>query len=283
MSAAIDVRIRQLGGQTAYNTKVAKILVEEGKVVGVETEAGDRIRTSQVIANCAPNLVYGRMVDPRSAAPEAAHKYVNAHKLGASAFVVYLGLDAPPDELGIDSYGYFIGPTMDTEAAYANFMGFAQPRMQATICLNRAVPDCSPPGTTILSLTALAGPDAWKDVKPEDYAAAKAWYARAMIEQFSRALNVDIARHIEEIEIAAPPTFARYTGAVKGSIYAYEQDPWDSVIARALSMPQEQYINGLTFAGGFAPMGCGYEATILSGRTAAQQVLSALKALNHRG
>ena len=124
--------------------------------------------------------------------------------------------------------------------------------MQATICLNKANPGCSPKGTTILSMTALAGPDAWKDVKPEEYATAKQTFARAMIDQFGRALNCPLWEHIEEVEIAAPPTFARYTGAFKGTIYAYEQDPWDSVVARALAAPQERFIRGWISSGGGA-------------------------------
>jgi prolycopene isomerase len=166
---------------------------------------------------------------------------------------------------------------MDTQRAYENFNAFEPPRMQATICLNKANPGCSPPGTTILSMTALAGPDAWKDVKPENYAKAKETFARAMIDQFGRALNCSPWEHIEEVEIAAPPTFARYTGAFQGTIYAYEQDPWDSIVARALAAPQERFIRGLDFVGGAAPMGCGYESAILSGRTAAQMVLARLK------
>ncbi|MGD0276975.1 MAG: FAD-dependent oxidoreductase, partial [Syntrophales bacterium] len=277
MSAAIDARIRQLGGHTTYSTKVAKILVEDGKVTGVETEAGDRIATSWVISNASPNLVYNRLIDPQSVLPEGAFKLTNARKIGASAFVVYLGLDASPDKLGIDSYGYFIGENMDTEKAYGNFFALEEPGMQAAICLNRADANCSPPGTTILSLTALAGPDAWQNVLPQDYVKTKERFARVMIDQFSAALGTWISDHIEEIEIAAPPTFARYTGVYKGSIYAYEQDPWDSIVARTLAVPQERFIKGLEFTGGYAPMGCGYEATILSGRTSALQVLSRLK------
>jgi len=63
----------------------------------------------------------------------------------------------------------------------------------------------------------------------------------------------------------------------KGTIYAYEQDPWDSVVARALSTPRERLIRGLDFVGGAAPMGCGCESAILSGRTAAQMILARLK------
>ncbi|MDD5711940.1 MAG: FAD-dependent oxidoreductase [Smithellaceae bacterium] len=277
LSTAIDARIRELGGHTEYNTKVEKILVEEDRIVGVETAAGERIRTTQVIANASPHLVFGKLISPREAVPEEAWRLLNSRSIGGSAIVVYLGLDAPPESLGIKSYGYFIGPSLDTEEIYKNFLSFEPPQMQATVCLNKANPECSPPGTTILSMTSLVGPDVWKDVRPEDYQKAKERYARAMIEQFSKVVGVDISSHIEEIEIAAPPTFARYTGSYKGGIYGYEQDPWDSVIARSMNMMQERYIKGLTFAGGYAAMGSGYESTILSGRTAAQMVLARLK------
>jgi ferredoxin-NADP reductase/phytoene dehydrogenase-like protein len=277
MSAAVDARIRALGGQTEYGVKVAKILTQDGCVTGVETASGERIQTRFVLSNASPNLVYGRLIDPPGAVPEGAFKLANARKTGASAFVVYLGLDCPPEALNIESYGYFIGPNMDTRLAYENFNAFDPPRMQAAICLNKANPGCSPPGTTILSMTALAGPDAWKDMKPEHYARTKESFARVMIDQFGRALNCSLWEHIEEVEIAAPPTFARYTGAFKGTIYAYEQDPWDSVVARALAAPQERFIRGLDFVGGAAPTGGGYESTLLSGRTAAQMVLARLK------
>jgi len=273
MSAAIDARIRELGGRTEYSTRVTKILVEDGRVAGVETAAGERIGTDYVIANLSPNIVYGRLVDDRRKVPEDAYRLVNARKIGASAFVVYLGLDASPDELGIESYGYFIGASMDTGKAYDNYFTFEAPEMQAAICLNRAIPDCSPPGTTILSMTALAGPDTWKDVRPENYVRLKQEFAKVMIDQFSEAVGAPVSDHIEEIEIATPQTFARYTGAFKGSIYAYEQDPWDSVVARSMSGPQEQFIEGLNFAGGFASIGHGYESSFLSGRIAAQMAL----------
>ncbi|OPY92315.1 MAG: 3-ketosteroid-9-alpha-hydroxylase reductase subunit [Syntrophaceae bacterium PtaU1.Bin231] len=277
LSAAIDARLRALGGHTAYGLPAARILVEDGRAAGIVTADGETVRAPWVISNASPDLVYGNLIEPRDAVPPEARKLANARRIGASAFVVYLGLDAPPEKLNIESYGYFIGPDMDTEKAYRNFFAFEPPRMQAAVCLNIANPGCSPPGTTILSMTALAGPDSWKDVKPADYARTKREFAAAMIEQFSRAVGAPLADHIEEIEIAAPPTFARYTGAFKGSIYAYEQDPWDSVIARSLSYPQERFIRGLEFVGGSAEAGSGYEATYLSGRTAAQRVLARLR------
>ena len=50
--------------------------------------------------------------------------------------------------------------------------------------------------------------------------------------------------HIEEIEVATPETFARYTGAHDGIVYGYEPEPWDSIVPRAISVESEDYIKG---------------------------------------
>ncbi|NMD42130.1 MAG: NAD(P)/FAD-dependent oxidoreductase [Firmicutes bacterium] len=276
LAAAMDARIRELGGEVRYNTRVEKILVEDGRAVGVETAEGLSVSAKAVVANLSPNLVYGKLVHPRSAVPERAVKLLNARRLGASALVLYLGLDAPPEALNLESYGYFVGPSMDTERAYENFFRFEPPQMQAVICLNRANPECSPPGTTILSATSLAGPQAWDGVAAEQYYSVKREMAEAMIEQLSGYLGAPLREHIEEIEVATPQTFARYTGACRGAIYGYEQDPWDSLVARTMAAPTERFIKGLEFTGGFAFMGHGYAPSIISGRAAALSVLHRL-------
>ncbi|MEW5783483.1 MAG: NAD(P)/FAD-dependent oxidoreductase [Bacillota bacterium] len=280
LTTAMDRRIRELGSETRYNTRVEKILVENGRTIGVETHRGERFKTPFVIANLSPHLVYGTLIHPHSAVPEAAKKTTNARKLGTSAFVVYLGLDRPPEALNIESYGYFIGPGMDTEKAYTNFFNLDPQEMQAVICLNKANPDCSPPGTTILSSTTLLGPEVWNNVTAENYVQTKNRIAKGIVEQMSRYLNTPLAEHIEEIEIATPQTFARYTGAFKGVMYGYEQDPWDSVVARSVAESAEKYIKGLEFAGGFASMGHGYAPSMISGRAAAASVLHKLRQLH---
>ena len=78
--------------------------------------------------------------------------------------------------------------------------------------LNAANPDCSPPGTTILSITAGFRPEAW-----------------------------------------------------------------DSIIPRALSVEDENYINGLEFCGGFSYRAHGYGSSILSGKDAFGSSLKHLK------
>jgi phytoene dehydrogenase-like protein len=278
MCAAIDSRIRELGGQTEYNTKVKSILVKERKIIGVETDTGEKIKTNYVITNISPHLVYGQLISPANAVPEEAYKLNNSRGLGVSAFVVYMGLDSSPKELNLDSYSYFISSNMDTEKINESMLqNKNMPDFTASICLNNAIPDCSPPGTTIFSITSAFGIDVWKNITPEIYFTTKNKIARQMIEQVSKALNTPIFDHIEEIEIATPQTFSRYTGSFKGGVYGYDLDPWDSIVIRSQVQAKEKFFKGLEFAGGFGSMGHGYNSSLLSGRQAARTVLYQMK------
>ena len=64
---------------------------------------------------------------------------------------------------------------------------------------------------------------------------------------FEKSTNIPIRDHIEEIEVATPQTFSRYTGAYRGTTYGYELETWDSIIPRLISMEAEQYIQGIRF------------------------------------
>lgn len=276
MTIAIENRIRELGGHVEFNTRVERIMVEKGRVTGIETSNGDVIKTDNVICNASPTLTFNKLICPQSEVPEKAMRFVNARKYAASGLVVYLGLDAGPEELGITDYGYFISPHMDTEDVYNATAKLGPTKMQAATCLNMAVPDCSPPGTSVMCLTILHQSETWKNVAARDYHRTKDTIARQLIEQFESATGVDLKNHIEEIETATPATFYRYTGSYLGGIYGYEPDPWDSVIPKNMTAGDTKFIKGLEFAGGFAVMGHGYSVSLLSGRAAA---LTALKNL----
>jgi phytoene dehydrogenase-like protein len=268
-TSALDARIRELGGEIEYNTRVERILVQGGQITGVETSRGDRIETRHVISNASPTLVYNNLIYPQSEVPEIAYQECNARIHGVTGFVVYLGLDATLEELGLGEYSYFIFESMDTDEMYDSLKTLPTPKIQATACLNNALPDCSPPGTSIMSITTLYRPEAWKDVKPHGYVATKNRIANELIANFEKATGAPIREHIEELEVATPQTFARYTGSYQGVIYAYEPEPWDSLIPRMMCMNDDKHFDGLEFCGGFAFRCHGYSSALLSGQTAA--------------
>ena len=274
ISAAFINKIEEAGGTVQFNTEVKKILVKGNSIFGVETEDGTTIRAGSIISNASPTLVFNSLIYPAEAVPAQALRNIRTRKHGLSLVVVYLGLNADRDQLGLNEYSYFIAPHMRTDELYESLYDInTEEVMQASICLNTANPECSPPGTTILSITAGFRPEAWENVSEKEYFHAKERIAERLINQFQKATGTDIKNHIEEIEIAAPETFARYTGTYNGVVYGYEAEPWDSIIPRALSVDRENYINGLEFCGGFSYRAHGYGSAILSGKDAFERSL----------
>ncbi|MFX0038751.1 MAG: phytoene desaturase family protein [Promethearchaeota archaeon] len=267
-TTALDAKIREFGGKIEYNTRVTKILVENGKVVGVKTSNGDKIKTNNVVCNASPTLAYNKLICPKSEVPEIAYKEVNARTHAVTSVVVYLGLDKSAEELGLKDYSYFVFNNMNTEDLYNSLSELKAPKVQATICLNAAIPDCSPPGTCILSITTAFRPGVWDNVKPEDYINIKNKIAEDLIEHFEKGTGISIKDHIEEIEVATPQTFARFTGTYGGIVYGYEPDPWDSFIPRLMAMNDEKHIVGLEFCGGFGKRCHGYSSSLKDGETA---------------
>jgi prolycopene isomerase len=274
---ALEARIRELGSDVQYNTRVEELLVENGKVVGVVTSKGDRIKTDYVISNASPTLVYNNLIQPRSEVPEVVLRECNARVHGLSGFGVYLGLDAPPEEIGLREYHYLIYKNMDTEKNYEAFTTLDPPKIQAVVCLNNAIPDCSPPGTSIVFITALYRPEAWHDVGPRDYVRVKNKIASELIADLESATGASLREHIEEFEVATPQTFARYTGSHDGIIYGYEPEPWDSLLPRMMMLGDDQHFDGLQFSGGHAFRCHGYSSTFLSGQVAALLTLRDMK------
>ncbi len=269
LMTALETRGRELGAEFRYNTRVDKILVSGGSVTGVETEFGEIINTRHIICNASPTLAYSRLIQPKNEIPAMARKYINARRHSLGVFQLCMGLDAPAEELGLETYGYFIAPHIDTEKLYESFFKPHAPIVLAATCLNKAIPDCSPPGTCILSSTSLMDPSAWDKVKPEDYHDVKSKMADEVISQFERATKLSIRDHIEEAEVATCQTYARYTGAYGGVVYGYDVDSWDSIIPRMMSIQAEKYLGGLYFAGGYSFRALGYSSSLLSGQATA--------------
>lgn len=284
ISSAFVQGIEENGGEIRFNTRVEAVRAENGRIEGVRTSRGEEIRCRSLISNASPTLFFDALISPREAVPEEALRNISARRHGFSLVVVYLGLDAAPEELGLEDYSYFIAPHMDTGALYERIYDLeARDIMQAAVCLNTANPDCSPPGTTILALTAGFRAEAWAGVSEKEYFSTKRRIAGRLISQFEAATGTSIRDHIEEIEIASPETFARYTGAYDGIVYGYEPDPWDSIVPRALAADRETYFENLQFCGGFSFRCHGYGSSMLSGKTAAEKNHAYLEGSQHGG
>ena len=201
-------------------------------------------------------------------------KKANARNYGFRAFSVYLGLDAPPSEIGIEDYTVFISTTADSKKIYDASVNLELDEYELDVCcLNLAIPDCSPEGTTELILTISYTDDAWKDITEEEYVKVKRKIADELITNLEKIMGYHIREHIEEIEIASPVTFARYMGTPQGAVYGYSSEKWDGMSSRTLANGMEQTVPGLFFVGGHGSSLSGYFPTYTGANRTGFQIL----------
>lgn len=273
ISLAFETRIRELGGDIWYNSEVKKILTDEKrKIIGVELSNGTTIKTNHIIANCSPHVVYGQLLD-KKAVLESDIRATNSRTFAGRGVCMYLGLNKSADELGIKSHNYFIYDTADTVKQYNLMKNIKTNNVQATVCLNRADPNCSPKGTTMMYFTTMIMSDDWGNVKEKDYFKEKDKFAAQMIDTFEKVTGCKIKDSIEEIAFATPTTYARYCGHPEGGIYGYETADWDALMPRMMMMKQDYTFPGLRFCGGFAMRSSGYSSAYVSGDISGRQTV----------
>ncbi len=275
MSLGIDEVIRKHGGDIWYNSEVTKVIVKDGKPAGVVINGSKEVYAKYFVCNSYPYAVFKDLFEAKDI-PEKQLKMLNARKTACSLTTVYLGMNKTKEELGIKDYSVFIAPDSDSdkqyEAAQNFFSGYC-----IINCLNEIIPDCTPEGTSQLFLTTMTFGDVMKDVKPEDYKKFKTKVAKDMIETCEKALNISIMPYIEEIEIALPPTFARYLNTPFGTPYGYMLEKWDSMIPRTVQYLQDQPFDNFFFCGASQERGDGYGCAYYTGEKAGGLVVNAMK------
>ncbi len=275
MSLAVDKVIRDNGGDIWYNSEVTKVIMKDGKPAGVVINGEKEVYGKYFICNSSPNTVWNELFE-KDEIPEKQLQMLNSRKIACSLTTVYLGMNKTKEELGITDYSVFIAPDSDSdkqyEAAQNFFNGFC-----IINCLNEIIPDCTPKGTSQLFLTTMTFGDVMKDIRPQDYKKFKTKVAKDMIETCEKALNISITPYIEEIEIALPPTFARYLNTPLGTPYGYMLEKWDSMIPRTVQYLQDQPFDNFMFCGASQERGDGYGCAYYTGEKAAGLVIKAMK------
>ncbi len=269
LSTAILEAFEEHGGEAFFNTAVTKIIVENKTAKGVILDDGTTVKADIIICNASPYNAYTKLIDADKI-PNICKKELSAKTLSSKGFAVFLGLNRSPEELGIKNHSFFIFPHADTRKSYELSEHLETNDVQATVCLNTAIPDCSPQGTTILYMTSIFTGDEWRKVSVEDYYKTKRAFAEKMIKNFEKATGINIKDYIEEIEIATPMTYARYTDAPAGTIYGFEADKNDGIVKRIVYDLLSQGIRGLYFAGGYTIRHMGYSPSYTTGYLASK-------------
>ena len=275
MSLSLDEVIRKNGGDIWYNSEVTKVIMKDGKPAGVVINGEKEVYGKYFVCNSYPYAVFKDLFDKKDI-PEKQLKMLNSRKNAVALTTVYLGMNVTKEQLGIKDYSVFIAPDSDSDKQYSLVSEYNSGYCIIN-CLNEIIPDCTPEGTCQLFLTSMTSGDVMKDVKPQDYKKFKTAVAKDMIETCEKALNISITPYIEEIEIALPPTFARYLNSPQGTPYGYMLEKWDSMLPRTIQYLQDQPFDNFFFCGATQERGDGYGCAYYTGEKAGGLVVKAMQ------
>ena len=283
-STAMIERFREVGGDVWFNCRAEEFLFDGDKLCGVKTSLG-QVDCQYVLANINPDIIYGKMM-PKELIPEREKKLSAARnrRFGARMYTAYFCMDKSAEELGITDYSYFLAGTADSAQEYKDIMGGMKTNNYSIfLCYNVVNPEFSPKGTCVGSFTTFGSPIDWNDLKQEDYFKFKNDGAKKMLRVLKEKTGIDLAGHIEEMEVSSPWTFARYLGAPEGSVYGYETTDWDGMMARMMMLGTDYPIKGLRPIGAAGPRGDGYSAAVICGQLMAANALKDMKAWEEGG
>lgn len=108
--------LRRRGGQIRLRTRVAEILVEQGRAVGVVLASGERITAGNIVSNADPAITYGRLL-PLSKG-RAERRKARRAEYSVSLLSVFCAVEMDLRARGYDSGNYWWYRHRDVDRLY---------------------------------------------------------------------------------------------------------------------------------------------------------------------
>jgi all-trans-retinol 13,14-reductase len=274
ISDALAAVIRDNGGTIMLSTLATRIIVEDGRAVGVVTKDGQEFRCKYVVSNAnAPDTLF-KLVG-KDLLPADYVKRVEGLKVGLSCFQVYMGVDKDYSEyFPGGAHEIFVNMSYDQAASFAMYKK-GDPDNSSFAILNYSMvdPKAAPKGKNVIVITAILPYD-WQDNWHEKDNYAKYTQLKndtgMIFAKRAEKFLPELTKHIEEFEVGSPRTMEHFTLNPGGTIFGWDNTRDQSLLKR---LPQKTPIKNLYLAGAWTFPGGGQSAVITSGVMAAQTIL----------
>ena len=199
-SAAFRRLIEERGGEIRTSTDVDRILVENGRVAGVQTATGESIKARIVLASVAPGQLQNRLLRDVNLAGDRAAAAAFRH--GRGNFQLHYALDRPPEWLtpGLDDVALIhLSDGIDAVSKSANEAERGLLPAAPTICVgqpHRLDPSRCPAGKAVLWLQIPDAPRVIKGDAAGEIITSPDW-SEATREAFADRIERLLARHIK--------------------------------------------------------------------------------------
>ena len=265
------------GGEVRLRSRVERIIIEDGRAVGVRLAKGEELRAPLIISNADAKRTLLEMVGEEYLSPALVAR-LEAYRMALPLFVIYMVMQVPPDELGLPNSNIFLMPGYTLEEDHETCYGGGIPERPFVLISIASLKDprsenIAPPGYTNLQLMTIAPPQltSWGTVRSPaeggryrhtaDYETTKT-LLRERILQVVDEMMPGFIRNVVWEECATPLTQERFTLSTGGTSYGLEHSP-DQFLNKRLS--HETGVPGLYMCGANGTFGHGIGGTMASG------------------
>jgi all-trans-retinol 13,14-reductase len=282
--------LRRHGGQIRVRSRVERILLEDGRAIGVRLVGGEEIRARTVISNADPHATYGLL--PEEAQPWRLRRRLARQPYSVSAISLFLAAELDPRAVGVDSGNVWWLSSPDVEEAY-RYASDANPLARGPVpglfvtCTTCKDPTKRKDGIATFEAFTFVSPEAFRafegsahDDRPPAYEALKNALADRMLEQMERVVP-GVRERLVFRAVGTPLTNAHYVASTHGNLYGTEKRRRD---LGPLGYPLRTPVDGLWMCGA-STRGHGVAGATMSGIAVAQQLLrvSRRELLSERG
>ena len=269
LAEALAEMFQEHGGTLETEAEVTRVLVEDGRAVGIETADGRQFHSKAVVcASDAKRLFLEQL--PPDVVPRGLRRRLPGMKTTPAFFQVQLGvdMDLEPYREGIKRLN-FIYPYPDIDRAMANFPnGNVDEAAYYLYVATFHQPEMAPPGKHSLKLECPTRLDS----KGIDWERDKDSIADTFIRR-TEAIIPGLSEHVVVKEIRTPQDLARDTGNSEGAFAGWAFIP--ELLTRARPK-QRTPVPGLYMAGHWTTPTAGVPWVMVSGYNTAGMVYADL-------
>jgi phytoene dehydrogenase-like protein len=277
LSEHLAEMITSKGGEILTRHLVTKIIIENGKAVGVEykrntkKESEDkRAFAEYIIANAAVPYVADNLL-PRDEGGKL-QKRIEGMSYAPSLFNVYIGFKTPLERYGVKHYSTVVcdDSCKTSSDIYSNYSGDFSRRNFIFVDYGQIDSRLAPEGKSVGSICTADYLSDWGHLTKEEYRSKKQEAADTFIDRLNGVFP-GIRDAVDLYEVGTARTIERYTLNPGGSVYGYSQMPSQAGPNR---LPQESSIGNLYFASAWTQPGGGFGAVLGSGYMVAMKILN---------
>ena len=259
---SIEENLRRLGGELRFDTRVEKVVVENGRAVGVRLVGGETIAADWVVSAADGHSTLFELLEGQYVDDTTRRRYEEA-RIFPSYLQVSLGIGRD-----LSAMPAFLTRILDTPLRVDPMTALSQ----VSLRFFHFDPTFAPRGKTAVTCFLPTCHDRfWTELRlssPEGYRIEKARVQRAVVEILERIVP-GTASAVEVADVSTPATVIRFTGNWRGSMEGWLLTPDQGYRPLPSTLTG---LDGFAMAGQWVLPGGGLPSGLLSARAAIRAI-----------